>query len=209
VIAFNKWDRHARHFSRLAIVKEHHRSRTQEGGKTGGRSIASLIIMRPRGRPSGGLPGCAWTHAPLRFPGASQGVARQAFAPPARRPATAGRDHPGPGCGAHHQTALPQRGPTGTAALPDTRCAPGSRKGDGAIMREVAKGGWITFCYRCKTEQDQRLGGERPESAARSIHVLSANPGTPPFFQAPWPHFGPEALVLHRCTIVSLSSATR
>ncbi len=37
------------------------------------------------------------------------------------------------------QTALPQRGPTGTAALPDTRCAPGSREGDAAIMRPARK----------------------------------------------------------------------
>jgi hypothetical protein len=58
----------------------------------------------------------------------------------------AGRVHPGARMwGLIAQTALPLRGPTGTAALPDTRCAPDSREGDGVIMRPARKVGMNFF----------------------------------------------------------------
>jgi len=42
--------------------------------------------------------------------------------------------HQGPDLGVHHPAALPKRDRPGTAALPDTRCAPGSRESDGRII---------------------------------------------------------------------------
>ena len=46
----------------------------------------------------------------------------------------------GPDLGVHHPAALPSRDRPGTAALPDTRCAPGSHEGSDADYRGGMKG---------------------------------------------------------------------